>query len=60
VHDGTKHLEIDATSCPPYLNNIMTPSTGTFDNTNALYYFSKCSIEAFKKTLLTSDHQYKI
>ena len=57
VHDGTAYEGIDATACPSYGNNIMTPSVGRFYDAKAMYYFSECSIEAFKKTLLTPDRQ---
>ena len=36
----------------------MTPNVGAFFNTNAMFYFSKCSIQAFKSNLLTSDLLY--
>ena len=46
---------IDATSCSAYDNNVMTPLIGSFYNAYSLFYFSNCSIAAFKTTLLTSD-----
>ena len=58
VHDGIAFQGIDARSCPSYGNNIMTPIVGMFNDSKAMYYFSKCSIEAFKNTLLTPDRQY--
>ena len=57
VHDGTFFQGIDARSCPASSNNIMTPKVGTFFKPNAMYFFSECSIEAFKNTLLTPDRQ---
>ena len=33
----------------------MTASVGSFSNSSNLFYFSSCSITAFKKTLLTSN-----
>ena len=60
AHDGTVYLGIDATSCPASKNNIMTPKVGSFYDANAMYYFSSCSIEAFKNTLLTPDRKYNI
>ena len=55
VHDGTIYNNINATMCPAKANNIMTPVTGAFYNANAMFYFSNCSIAAFKSTLLTPD-----
>ena len=60
VHDGTSYEGINAIACPATGNNIMTPSVGSFYYPNAMYYFSKCSVEAFKNTLLTPDRQYII
>ena len=57
VHDGTFFQGIDARSCPASSNNIMTAQVGTFFKANAMYYFSECSIEEFKNTLLTLDRQ---
>ena len=61
VHDGGVSKQgIDATSCPASKNNIMTPNAAAFSDANAMYYFSDCSIESFKNTLLTSDKLYII
>ncbi len=55
VHDGTTFQGKDATSCPAGDNNIMTPNVGAFSNANAMFFFSSCSIDAFKSTLLSPD-----
>jgi hypothetical protein len=55
VHDGTFYNNVDARMCPAEANNIMTPRLGAFNNANAMFYFSQCSIAAFKSTLLTPD-----
>ncbi len=55
VHDGTFYNNVDARMCPAEENNIMTPLLGAFNNANAMFYFSQCSIAAFKSTLLTPD-----
>jgi hypothetical protein len=33
----------------------MTPSLGSYSNGTNLFYFSQCSINSFKNTLLTTD-----
>jgi hypothetical protein len=33
----------------------MTPNVGAFSNANAMFFFSSCSIDAFKSTLLSPD-----
>jgi len=62
AHDGNAYNDIDysidASSFPMSANNIMTPAVGAFYTANAMYYFSNCSINAFKKTLLTPDRKY--
>ncbi len=57
VHDGSKIGNIDATSCNTSLNNIMAPSTGKSTNANGLYFFSNCSIKAFKMNLFESSNK---
>ena len=57
VHDGQTYQGIDASRCPASANNIMTPNVGAFYDATAMYYFSDCSIDAFKNTLLTQDRQ---
>jgi hypothetical protein len=57
VHDGTTYKGINASRCPASANNVMTPSVGAFYDATAMYYFSDCSIDAFKNTLLTQDRQ---
>jgi hypothetical protein len=52
VHDGKKFETTDDDSCLT-LGNIMTPVFGSSPNPDLS--FSKCSIDAFKKNLLTSD-----
>ena len=42
---------------PASANNIMKPSVGAFYDATAMYYFSDCSIDAFKNTLLTPDRK---
>jgi hypothetical protein len=54
VHDGQKYETTDATSCPSN-RNIMTPTFGSSPNPDTHLSFSKCSIDAFKENLLTSD-----
>jgi hypothetical protein len=54
IHDGTG----DAISCPASMNNIMTASIGRYNNANGLYYYSNCSINAIKSTLLTPDRRF--
>jgi hypothetical protein len=56
IHDGAKSNTKDATSCPGSLNNIMTSVIGQNANANPLFYFSNCSIKAFKSTLLNPDN----
>jgi hypothetical protein len=62
AHDGTVYndndIYIDAATCSMSANNIMTPAVGAFFSANAMYYFSNCSINAFKNTLLTPDRKY--
>ena len=58
VHDGTFFNNVDARMCPAEENNIMTPLLGAFNNANAMFFFSKCSIAAFKSTLLTPDMMF--
>jgi hypothetical protein len=50
-HDGTG----SAAACPASSNNIMTPLLGLYSNVNGLFYFSNCSINSFKQTLLSYD-----
>ena len=58
AHDGTVYNNINASSCPMSANNIMTPAIGAFYNAQAMYYFSNCSINAFKNTLLSPNRKY--
>ena len=59
VHDGLNdENRYDASSCPASANNIMTPNVGAFFDANAMFYFSTCSIQAFKSVLLKPDLQY--
>jgi hypothetical protein len=58
VHDGTFFNNVDARMCPAEENNIMTPLLGAFYNAKAMFIFSKCSIAAFKSTLLTPDMMF--
>ena len=51
VHDGTG----SAILCYPSINNIMTSRFGSYSNGTNLFYFSQCSINSFKNTLLTTD-----
>ena len=51
VHDG----ESGAEDCQPSYNNIMTPVAGRFENSMILT-FSTCSINAFKKILLSNKY----
>lgn len=44
-----------AIACPASANYIMTPVAGYYGNSNNFYYYSKCSINSFKSTLLTSN-----
>lgn len=44
-----------ASSCSASKNNIMTPIIGSYLNSNGLYYFSNCSINSFKASLLTPN-----
>ena len=57
VHDGTANEGINAIACISDRNNIMTLRVGRFYDAKAMYYFSECSIEEFKNTLLTLDRQ---
>ena len=57
VHDGTTYKGINASRCPASANNVMTPSVGAFYDATAMYYFSECSIDAFKNTFLTHDRK---
>ena len=58
VHDGTVINSADASQCPASDNYIMTPNLGAFSNPHNLYYYSNCSINQFKKTLLSSSGGY--
>jgi hypothetical protein len=51
IHDGTGV----ALSCLTTNNYIMTPMIGSGSNATNLYYFSTCSVNQFKTTLLTAD-----
>jgi hypothetical protein len=51
VHDGTGV----AIACPASNNNIMNASVGAYTNSTNLFYFSNCSMNSFKLTLLTPD-----
>jgi hypothetical protein len=51
VHDGTGA----AISCPASLNNIMNSVVGRYPDSGNLFYFSNCTINSFKATLLTSN-----
>ena len=51
VHDG----DSSAMSCLASDNNIMTPIAGLKGVYKMILTFSSCSINAFKKTLLTSN-----
>lgn len=44
-----------ASSCSASKNNIMTPIIGSYPNSNGLNYFSNCSINSFKASLLTPN-----
>ena len=50
VHDGTSGAE----NCPANNNNIMTPVSGSRGVYTMILTFSTCSINAFKKTLLSN------
>ena len=50
VHDGAYGAE----NCPPSNNNIMTPVAGSFDT--MILTFSICSLNAFKKTLISNKY----
>jgi hypothetical protein len=52
--DGTA----DAISCPASMNNIMTPTIGRYTNASGYLYYSNCSINAIKSTLLTPDRRF--
>ena len=51
IHDGT----YAASACPASSNYIMTASVGTSQNATNLFYFSNCTLDTFKSTLLTPD-----
>jgi hypothetical protein len=51
VHDGTGA----AISCPASSNYIMNPVVGRYPDNGNLFYFSNCTINSFKATLLTSN-----
>jgi len=50
VHDGTSGAE----NCPANNNNIMTATAGSQGVYTMILTFSTCSINAFKKTLLSN------
>ena len=54
VHDGSG----SAINCSASNNNIMTPAVGAYSNGTNLFYFSQCSINSFKETLLTPDKKF--
>ena len=47
-----------ASACKASANNIMTPSFGMYTNSSNLYYFSNCSINSFKASLLSPNRRY--
>ena len=53
VHDQTG----TAISCLASNNHIMTSSLGAYTNATNMFYFSNCSINSFKQTLLTPDYK---
>ena len=56
IHDEQAYYGEDARSCPESNNNIMVSQSGfTFKNIPNILTFSKCSIQSFKKILLTSE-----
>ena len=50
VHDGTSGAE----NCPANNNHIMTATAGSQGVYTMILTFSTCSINAFKKTLLSN------
>ena len=54
-HDG----DSDFSQCSHYDNYIMTPLIGFYaKNPQNQFRFSKCSINAFKRILLTTDKKF--
>jgi hypothetical protein len=54
-HDGI----LNAVQCSATSNYIMVQDVGNIqNNTQNLFYFSTCSIKAFKSLLLTSDLKF--
>jgi hypothetical protein len=53
-HDGSGN----AVQCSATSNYIMVQDVGNIQNTQNLFFFSTCSIKAFKSLLLTSDLKF--
>ena len=53
-HDGTG----DSVLCPASANNMMTNGFGLFNSTSYYLTFSNCSINSFKKTLLSHNMKF--